>query len=380
MTRRIEPFLFFNTTQRIEPFIIWLKELSLFLICSNALNFFLWYDSQNWTFSYMTQGNELLFFKYDSKIFFFNQRIECFFNISQRTVFLWLRGLNFFRRKELNPFSSNMTQRIENFFFEYDAKNWTLFLWIWRKELNTFSLNMTQRIEPSSYATQRIEPFLFYASKNWAFFLNMTQRIEFFFFDMTQRIEFFFFEKIKELNLFFSRIWLKESNSFEMTHRIEPLFINLFSIWLKELKSFFQYDAKNWTFLVLQYDSKNWFFFLQFYSKNCVKGWTPFFEYDSKTWTFFGTLSSNNWTFLLSMMNLFIEHDSQNWTFLSLTPRVEPFSLNMTQRIEPLFEYDSFFFLSMTQRKELSEKRLKDLIFLFENVRKNWTSKKKELK
>ena len=41
MIQRIEPCLNMINTQRIEPFIIWLKELSFFLIWRNALNFFL---------------------------------------------------------------------------------------------------------------------------------------------------------------------------------------------------------------------------------------------------------------------------------------------------------------------------------------------------
>ena len=69
--------------------------------------------------------------------------------------------------------------------------------------------------------------FFQYFSKNW--------------FSMTQRFEFFL--RRKELNLF---VRLKELNPFSlnMTQRIEPFF--------------FEYDAKNWTFLC---DAKNFFFF-----------------------------------------------------------------------------------------------------------------------
>ena len=97
--------------------------------------------------------------------------------------------------QRFQPFFSN-TQRVAPFFFEYDAKSWTLFLSIRRKELN---------------------PFLSSDAKNWTILSR----------SMTQRIE----PCVKKR--------LKECNSCWRTHRIEPLFMNLFSIWLKELKSFF---------------------------------------------------------------------------------------------------------------------------------------------
>ena len=90
----------------------------------------------------------------------------------------------------------------------------------------------------------------------------------------------------------------------------------------------------------------------------------------------------------------FLQFDSNGWTFLlNMTQRIEPFYF-MTLRVEPfywiwlkelnLFLSITHFFLSMTKRKELSEKRLKELIFFFlkmseknEPVRKkssnNWT-------
>ena len=136
MTQRIDWLKKFFKSEWIELFLIWLKEELFFWFDSKNWTFFLhdsekWlqYDAKNWTFFFLQYDakNWTLFFEYDAKNW---------------TLFLWIR------RKELNPFSLNMTQRIEPFFFEYDAKNWTLFLWIWRKELNPFFLNMTQRIEP----------------------------------------------------------------------------------------------------------------------------------------------------------------------------------------------------------------------------------------
>ena len=127
--------------------------------------------------------------KLRKELFFHDSKSWFFLDMSQSIqVFFWIR------RKELHPF------------FEYDAKNWTLFslnttqriepffLWIRRKELNPLSLNTTQRIESFFLwtwrkelkalfkMTRRIEPSRKNCSKTWTFFfLNLTQRIEPFF-------------------------------------------------------------------------------------------------------------------------------------------------------------------------------------------------------
>ena len=141
-----------------------------------------YFDSETWFFlrlkelnfsSNMAQRIEFLFsisqrigvFQYDS------------LKITQRIVFSWLEELIFFlnmsqriqlffqiRRKELHPFL-NTTQRIEPFF-----------LWIRRKELNPLSLNMTQRIE--SFLTRRTDFFL--ESKNWTFLQIWLEELNFF--------------------------------------------------------------------------------------------------------------------------------------------------------------------------------------------------------
>ena len=165
----------------------------------------------------MTPRLEASFLNYDTKIFFFEKKKwlkeldqnfwlkEMFFLYgSKKWFFVWLKELIFC-----------MTQRIETFFFEYDAENWNLFLWIWRRELM---------------------PFSFFAAKNWNFFLFAANDWAFFFFknfidsknwtffsDMTQRNEIRKKKRLKELNLFF---W-------NMTYRIEPLLFSL--IWFKEL-------------------------------------------------------------------------------------------------------------------------------------------------
>ena len=173
-------------THRIDPFFVLLSELNFFK-----------YDSVKWTFfSNMTQRIEFL-----TRM---TQRIECFFLkkiFLKELFFLWLKGLNFFRCKELNLF-----------FFLFDSKNWTFFLQKWRKELSPFFCE---------YDAKNWTFFLF-ASKNWAFFSIW----------------------LKELNFCFPSIWLKEFNLFfeldpkgwtfllSMTQRIEPFF-------------FLEYDSKN---------------------------------------------------------------------------------------------------------------------------------------
>ena len=138
-----------------------------------------------------------------------------------------------------------------------------------------------------------------------------------------------------------------------MTQRSEPLlcdswtwtsfFLNLFSIWLKELNSF-QYDSKNWTFV----------------SNVTQRFWSYFLKYDSKNWTFLFFLNITQRIELVSGMTQWIElvliidskksssskkvFDSKNWTLL----------FHMTHRIEPFFstwlKEWNFFFSNMTRR------------------------------
>ena len=117
-----EEFNFFwNVTQRIEPFLM-----------TQRIDFFLNYDSQNWTF---------LFFKIwqrSEPSCYMTRRIEpSFFHDSKELNFLECDSRNW-------TFSLNMTQRIEPFVFskdwtllEYDSKNWTF-----------FQKTLTLRIEP----------------------------------------------------------------------------------------------------------------------------------------------------------------------------------------------------------------------------------------
>ena len=160
-----------------------------------------------------------------------------------------------FLTQRIEPFLSDRTQRIEPFLFEsktwelafvehdsmiwasflHDSKNWT-FSGIWLNGLNTFV---------RAQVTQSTEPFLECVSDNWAFFLNVTRRI----------------------NLLFT--WLKEFNNF-------------FSILLKELSPSFQYDSKNCIF----FSMTERIVFLRLKEYNFFFNMTRRIQlFDSKIWT-----------------------------------------------------------------------------------------------
>ena len=141
---------------------------------------------------------------------------------------IWLKVLNSSNNSKNSTLFLNTTQRVAPFFFEYDAKNWTLFLidaknWTLyehdSKELNLF-LTMIQRIESLSE----------YDSKNRTFFLNTTQWIEPIFLNVTQKIEILVEKIVKKFKMVFYMTRRIGPAFFNMTQRIEP-----FSIWLKDL-------------------------------------------------------------------------------------------------------------------------------------------------
>ena len=262
-SQKMKLFIFFENSKLIfftwleelnPPFSTWLRELfffefdsKFFLMDSKNRTPFFQYDSTNrtlfkmWLFS-MIQRIEPLFWKNNSKNWTWLKDLNSLFsNLIQRiglilmtprleasflnydTEFLlkikWLKELDqiLWLKEMIFLYDSKnwffcMTQRIETFFFEYDAENWNLFLWIWRRELNPFSF-LPQIIETFSSLPQIIEPFF---QKFWLKELN-------FFSDMTQRNE--FWKKKKD-----SKSW---TCFFKMTYRIEPLLFSL--IWFKEL-------------------------------------------------------------------------------------------------------------------------------------------------
>ena len=156
--------LFFDMTQRIEPFLeydsksckifmsFWLKELNLFWIWLENLNFFSWMWLTELNFLWL---KELSFFQYDKDFVEYD---------SKNRTFVWICPI------ELNLFW-NFTQWIEHF-AQKDSKNWTLkdylnnktFLWL--GELGLF-FYLTQRIEFFLKNITQLLTFFWHHSQNW---------------------------------------------------------------------------------------------------------------------------------------------------------------------------------------------------------------------
>ena len=384
------------------------------------MNFFPWYDSQNWpfflydcqnwTFFNITQGNEFFFFKYDSKNCFFkknNSKNWMFFQYLTKNWTLFVR----IWRKELNPF-----------FFEYDAKNW-IFL---KKSKNWTS--SFQEYDSKNWTlcqkkkTQRIELF-WNDSQNWTSFyeplLNVTQRVEVFLQYDSKSSTFLVFQYDSKGWTPFHWIWLKELNLLLMRRKE----LNPFLICLKETNFYFSdmNDSKNY-FLT---KNTQWIELFKMWLKE-LNIWTvcqkkdpengtlwkwlfemthriePFFEPfqdDSKSWSLFSIwpkeLNPLFFSKCLKELNLFFSKCSKNWTSLSfellfyMTQRIELFFFsNVTQRIEPLLEYDSKNWIFVRYiRLKVKESNLFFLIrinesntfffcmwLMFSNDLKNWFS------
>ena len=314
MTQRIEPFLEHDSKNWKNFMIFLLKELNLFWIWLEKLNFFSWmrltelnffYDSKNWFFSewqrfcWIRLKESNLFFEYVPK----NRTF--FWKYVQRTFFsmiLWIELIFSALPIEWNT-------------WENDSKNWTYCNKTWLKELN-FLWNYICLTWPKELN------FLEYDSKNWTL-LTWLEQLSLFFWRWHR---FFFFERdsknwvlfsewqrfcwirLKESNLFF---WMcpKESNFFfwkdvqrtffSMIHRIELIFSALpieCNTWENE--------SKNWT-----YCNKTWHKELNFLWNLICLTWPKelnFLEYDSKNWTLL--------TWLTELSFFFFESDSKNWT------------------------------------------------------------------
>ena len=104
---------FFNMTRRIEHFWMRLEELNTFECDSKELNFFFQYDSKNW---FLTMIQRIVFFN-------MTQRIEPFLHDSKNWTFfrtVWIKGLNLLLEiclKELN------------FFFFWKKHDSKIFFW-----------------------------------------------------------------------------------------------------------------------------------------------------------------------------------------------------------------------------------------------------------
>ena len=146
------------------------------------------HDSQNWTFFFWIWLTELNSFLLNTtqqiEPFFYWLKDLYFFNVIQRVFFtnMTLSKFNPFWKKWLKNwtfFEKAMIHRIEPFLliwltewnpsFQFDSKNWTLFK-ILLKELN-----------PCQHVTRRIEPFFKILLKELNPFQHVTRRIEHFF-------------------------------------------------------------------------------------------------------------------------------------------------------------------------------------------------------
>ena len=255
---------------------------------------------------------------------------------------------------------------------------------------------MTHRIEhlfhePLFNLTQRDEVFFQYDSKNWFLFNDSKSWTPFWLWDkelnlflsLTQRIVFFFKKKkrLKELNLllymtqrielFFS-IWLED---FSPKKRFIEL--NFFLNMTQRVEPFFWIWLKGLFFFI--YDAKNWTLLwiwrkeLNSFSLSMTQRIEPFFEYDAKNWTLF------LWVWLKEL-NLFFD------LFFSIWLKV--FDLFFFSEYDFFFENWTFFWIrftelnlffplfNMTQWDEVFfQCWLKELNPLFsQNVSKNWTS------
>ena len=216
---------------------------------------------------------------------------------------------------------------------KYDARNWTLFFLFKKTKMTPKNLNLF-------YMTRRIEPFSFfkkYDSKNWTFFF-----------------------------------W-------KMTHRIEPLFMTLFSIWLD---FFLQYDSKdsifakeNYWLKILNLTQKNWTFswirrkaftflikldFLKTFFKHV------FFELNFSIWLKeFELLNKYDWKRIESFLKydskelyFYYQYDSKNCTFC-FAKSLKDFFWIRRQELN-LF----FFFWKWVKELNIKKKWLKDLNFI----------------
>ena len=245
----------------------------------------------------------------------------------------------------------NITHRIEQPFWKW-LKESNPFFWTqlkklnfcWKNTKNDLLKNSKKSNHLQKKMTQRIEPSFQYVWMNWTHLIDDSQNWTLFWKWFT---EFIFFEirmRLTELNLF-SLIWLFFKKSqiiefFSMTQRIESLFMNLFSIWLKDMKFFFSFDKElkpfvfskcltelNLSFIwaTFVHDSKNWIIFnmTQRFFKLTQKSWTHFFSMTQRN-----DLVSPKWR---TELNPYFEYDAKNGIWRK---ELNPFSLNMTQRIE----------------------------------------------
>ena len=129
--------------------------------------------------------------------------------------------------------------RIEPFFLTW-LKDFVFFLlkkktqriWLFYvSQTCTFFCKKKYFSKKKKKTTQRIDPLLSLRLSKWNFFEIRIRLTELIFFQYDSQNWKTFFCMTLWIDLFFKK--------YDVTHRIEPLFMNIFSRWLKELKSFF---------------------------------------------------------------------------------------------------------------------------------------------
>ena len=324
---------------------MWLTEIepSFFKRDSKNWTFFRFeYDSHNWTF-FFTNDSKILepFLKiFDSKNWNFFSRLKVILQKwSQRLELFWIRPteLNFLKgSKEMSLF----------FFFECDSQNWTFFFsHIRLTELNLFFWIRLKEIDFSRIWRKEFNRFI-----SWMWRRELNRLISFIWRKELKRLISWLW--CKELNRLVSWIWLKDLNfcyelktcfflirltdlnpsSLNMTQRIE-LFesvtqrIELFENMTQRIELFWKYDSKIITLFAVKMTQR-----IELFLRIRLDRIELFFEYDSKNLTLF-------WI-RLKELNLFL-NDSKNWSFFFDLQNWTLSFLNMTQRLELVFEYDS---------------------------------------
>ena len=282
-----------------------------------------------------------------------SQRIGPFFLVwecDSKNTFcqIWLEWNFFLANMTQNGTFLSMTQRIVFFKKKNDSKNWKLFN-IGLEELILFHI------------IPILEPYFKIGSQNW--FFKVILSIEFFLGKNTQKIERIepFLVITQRIEFFFC--WKYDSKNWTFLEKNSKCCFR----WKYDSKNWtlFWYDSKNWTYF--QYDSKYWIFQkkkimtqkILFSSKK--KTWLkeliflmPKMDFFWKTlrnelfWTLLEELNPFQYVFKNSTLFLKKKKDSKNWTLLQYDSKIlffkydsKIFFLNMTQRTELFFRYDT---------------------------------------
>ena len=203
----------------------------------------------------------------------------------------------------------------------------------------------------------------------------MIHRIEPFFPTWLVKIEPFFSTWLKELNpflktclikiVFLQKIFKELNLLLSMTQRIEPFRtwlqkLNFFWTWFTEMNLFsallegwniWEYDSKNWTFLIWLKELNLLFYMTQrielFFCENLC-----FFPKNHKFEPFSTWLKELNLLFYMTSRTELFLLEELNFFFSNLNQRIDFFK-NFTSNYWPFFEYDSQNWTLLTRLKDL---------------------------